>query len=565
MQQLTEIGAIVTGILGGLALFLYGMEQLTTSMKLLAGQGLKQLLSRLTDNRFFGVMAGTVVTAIIQSSSVTTVLLVGFISAGLMTLKQSIGVMLGADIGTTITAQIVAFKVTRYALLLVSIGFALLFFSRRKRVQQYGTLLMGLGLIFFGMGLMSEATIPLRSYPPFISAMQQLANPVWGILVGLLFTVVVQSSSATMGVVITLAAQGFVSLEAGIALAFGANIGTTVTALLAAIGKPREAVQAAVLHALFKFAGVVIWLPFIGLLAEFVRVVSPASPILTGTARLAVEAPRQIANAHTIFNVGNMLIFIWFTEPLARLMNWLIPLKGGTAQVVTYSYNLDDTLLDTPALALERVRLELERLGETAAQMTRQSLPVVLAGDSAALAGLANLDDEADSRYEAVVAYLGQLSQRNLSEVEVAVVADYLTVAGYLEHIGDMVETNLVAAGQSRLRDGVQVSAATGELLFALHSRVCWAVETSVEGLITGNPFLGVTVVAAKEEVNNLAAAAQAYISQRLTADGPGRLAVFAIENEIVEYLKRVYYFAKRIAKVSSLNNPDPAGNIKMP
>ena len=223
-----EIGAIAMGLFGGLALFLFGMEQMTDALKAVAGGGMKKLLARLTTNRFKAAFAGAFVTAVIQSSSVTTVLVVGFISAGLLSLTQSIGIILGADIGTTITAQIIAFKITRYALVLVAIGFGLMFLAKQEKLRQYGTMLMGLGLIFFGMELMSQATHPLRSYQPFINLMRRMGNPLTGILIGTVFTSLVQSSSATIGVIIVLAGQGFITLEAGIALAFGANIGTCI-------------------------------------------------------------------------------------------------------------------------------------------------------------------------------------------------------------------------------------------------------------------------------------------------------------------------------------------------
>jgi len=242
-------------LFGGLALFLFGMEQMSDSLKAVAGEKMKTILSKLTTNRVSGALTGALVTAVIQSSSVTTVLVVGFISAGLMSMSQSIGVIMGANIGTTITAQIVAFKVTKYALLMISVGFTMLFFSQQHKIKQYGGMLMGLGLVFFGMGVMSEAMHPLRSYQPFLDLMVNMSNPLLGILVAAAFTALVQSSSATTGIVIVMASQGFISLPAGIALAFGANIGTCVTALLAAIGKPREALRAAAVHVLFNVLG----------------------------------------------------------------------------------------------------------------------------------------------------------------------------------------------------------------------------------------------------------------------------------------------------------------------
>ncbi|MGA1197355.1 MAG: Na/Pi cotransporter family protein, partial [Candidatus Latescibacterota bacterium] len=222
--EILEIGPIIMGLVGGLALFLFGMEQMTDALKSVAGHSLQTMLARMTTNRFKAVLAGAGITAIIQSSSVTTVLVVGFISAGLMNLTQGIGIILGADIGTTITAQIIAFKITHYALVLIAIGFAMLFTVKVEKVKLYGTMIMGLGLVFFGMDLMSTATNPLRTYAPFIHLMQSMSNPFSGILLGTLFTALIQSSSAAIGVIIVLASQGFISLDAGIALTFGANI-----------------------------------------------------------------------------------------------------------------------------------------------------------------------------------------------------------------------------------------------------------------------------------------------------------------------------------------------------
>lgn len=545
-----EIGAIIMGLLGGLALFLYGMDQMTEALKSIAGGGMKQLLARLTTNRWRAVFAGAFVTAVIQSSSVTTVLVVGFISAGLLTLPQSIGIILGADIGTTITAQIIAFKITEYALLLIAIGFGLLFLAERKRVQQYGTMLMGFGLIFFGMQLMSDSTQPLRTYEPFIQLMHGLDNPLVGILIGTIFTGIVQSSSATMGVIIVLASQGFVTLEAGIALALGANIGTCVTALLAAIGKPAEAVRAAVVHVLFKVVGVIIWFAFIGQLAAVVRSISPSAPHLTGTARLAAEAPRQIANAHTIFNVANTFIFIWFTKPLANLMHRLIPDRVAIGKQTIRPRYLDENLLETPELALDRVRLELGRLGEFTLRMVRRALPAVFQGSESDLEALATMDDDVDRLHASIVAYLAELSQENLIRRYSDQLSDYMAVANYIENIGDMIQTNLVEAGSGRLKYNVTISPETRALLSALHEKVIWAVEMALEALDKSDQRLAEEVMAAKLSINLLADEAEEHLSHRLTADEPNRLNAFRIESEIIEYLKRVYYFAKRIAKV---------------
>ena len=545
-----EIGSILMSVFGGLALFLFGMDQMANALKLVAGDGMKKTLAKLTTNRFTGLVAGTIVTAIIQSSSITTVLVVGFISAGLMSLTQSMGVILGADIGTTVTAQIVAFKVTKYALLLVTIGFVLLFCFRNERVKQHGHMIMGLGLIFFGMQLMSDGTQPLRSYDPFISMMRQMSHPLPCIAVAAVFTAIIQSSSATMGVVIALASQGLITLEAGIALAFGANIGTCVTAMLAAIGKPREAVRAAVLHVTFKVIGVLLWLPFVTQLAELVTWLSPEHSQLAGTARLAADTPRQIANAHTVFNVANAALFIWFTTPLAWLLQRLVPERAKMEMEVARPKYLDEILLQTPSLAMDIVRMELGRLGAAALHMMRGAFETVTRGSADELDALEELDDNVDALHGAIVIYLGRLSQENLSDRQSKQLHDYLAAANYIENIGDMIETNLVAAGRERLRTNLQISRATEDVLGALNKKVRWATERAIRALVANDKQIAGEVAAAKDEVNRLAAAAEEHLSRRLAAEEPNLLATFRLESEIMEYLKRMYYFAKRIAKL---------------
>ena len=261
-ERLNWTGMIIQFV-GGLGLFLFGLNQMGEALKNVAGDRMRQILGKLTANRFMGLVTGTLVTAIVQSSSVMTVMLVGFVSAGLMSLPQAIGVILGADIGTTITAQIIAFPIKEYALLPVAVGFFLLFTSKRNHVSQSGALIMGLGLVFFGIALMSGAMKPLRSYQPFLDVMQHVTNPLVAILVSTIFTALIQASAATMGIVIVFASQGLISLEAGIALTLGANIGTCATAGLAALGKPREAVRVAIAHVTFKVVGVLLIVWFI--------------------------------------------------------------------------------------------------------------------------------------------------------------------------------------------------------------------------------------------------------------------------------------------------------------
>ncbi|MGB5397187.1 MAG: Na/Pi cotransporter family protein, partial [Gammaproteobacteria bacterium] len=467
-------------LLGGLALFLFGMEQMADSLKAVAGERMKVILAKLTVNRFMGAITGAFVTAIIQSSSVTTVLVVGFITAGLMSMAQSIGVIMGANIGTTITAQIVAFKVTKYALLMVAVGFGMLFSSKQEKIKQYGGILMGLGLVFFGMSVMSDAMSPLRSYQPFLDLMATMENPLYGILVAAVFTGLIQSSSATTGIVIVMATQGFITLEAGIALAFGANIGTCVTAMLAAIGKPREAVRAAVVHVLFNVFGVLVWIGLIPYLAEFVTWLSPSHAELEGADKLASEAPRQIANAHTVFNIANTIIFIGFTSQFARLVEWLVPDKPIEDIILARPKYLDEELLETPSLALDRVRLEIGHMGERVREMLDGILPAIVNADRKLLKKIADIDDEVDSLHGHIVTYLGRIGQKALTEQQTQVHTRLMAATNDLENIGDVIETDLVYLGNEGIDKRVIISKETREVLRKLHDIITSTAELAI-------------------------------------------------------------------------------------
>ncbi len=546
-----EIFPLVMGLFGGLALFLFGMEQMSDALKAAAGEKMKNILGKLTQNRLMGAMTGAFVTAVIQSSSVTTVLVVGFITAGLMSMSQSIGIIMGANIGTTITAQIIAFKITKFALLMIAVGFGAMFLGKKQSTKQRGAGLMGLGLVFFGMGVMGEAMQPLRTFQPFLDWMIRMENPAVGILAGALFTALVQSSSATTGIVIVMASQGLLSLPAGIALAFGANVGTCVTAMLASIGKPREALRAAVVHVLFNILGVIVWLPFIGRLAGLVTWFSPQSPDLEGVARLAAEVPRQIANAHTVFNVANTILFIGLATQFARIVERLVPDRSLEEEAAVQAKYLDVELLATPSLALDRVRLEILHMGEHISGMMKEILPAMSKGTKESLQAVAEMDDAVDLLHGHVITYLGKISQTQLTEGQTEEFLGLMEAANSLENVGDIIETNLVALGQERIEVQISMSTETTRVIEVFHGAVSRALDASVQAATQNNVEAARVVVDMKKEINQLAEAAARHQAQRLVAEEPNRMAAYALETDILQNLKRIYYFSKRMARAA--------------
>ncbi len=560
---MTELDPVTMTIelLGGLALFLYGMEKMTDGLKAAAGKQMNTLLAKLTGNPVLGAITGAIITAVIHSSSVTTVLVVGFVSAGLMTLVQSVGVIFGANVGTTVTAQIVAFNTTALAFPLITIGFVLTFVWKQGVARHYGAMLMGLGLIFYGMAAMGAAMSPLRTHTGFAELLQSLQNPVLGMLAGAVFTALVQSSSATIGLAVVMATQGLLSLSAGIAILFGAKTGTGITAILAAIGKPQDAKRAAAVHVLFNVLGALIWLPFIAQLAVLAEMVSPMAAHLQGVERLAEEVPRQIANAATIWATANTLIFLPFAALFAKMAVKLIPDRTVEERPIIRPRYLDDVLIQVPAMALERARMELGHMGELTEAMLAKVKSAFATRD---LSELSQQFEQLVVLREAVLAYLQHVGRGELSDAEANEHARLVTTTGDIENLGGCDQPRIGPAGPDpkgsgyhRFRRdqgaaGTSVSVDTGVRAFS-----------ALRALVAGAERAAQTVVANRDRILGLASELQRQQAARLARDDPDRLLKHRVQLEILDKLRRIYTVAEHMA-ISVLPRSVLAGELSL-
>ncbi|MCL2657137.1 MAG: Na/Pi cotransporter family protein [Betaproteobacteria bacterium] len=548
---------IVGTLIGGLALFLFGLELMTRGLKAIAGARLQGLLGTLTASRIRGVFAGAGITALLNSSTITTVLLVGFVSAGLMTLQQSIPVIMGANIGSTLTAQIIAFDISAITPFMLAGGFLFYGFSPRELLRQLGGVTFGLGLLFLGIQFMGDATRPLRDYEPFIEAMQDMHHPLLGIVIGAVFTAIVQSSAATLAIVIALGSQGLIPLESGIALILGANVGTCGTALLASIGKSAQALQVGIVHLLFNVLGVLFLVFVIPQFADFIRYLSPSSPELTGTARLAAEMPRQVANAHTVFSVFGTVVLIWFTGPIGRLAERLAPQtsKEGWQDPGVPRY-LDAALVEMPALAITRVQLELVELGKQVQSLVKNGAVSVVEGSEQALATLTDRDRAADTLSTAILTYIGQLSEAVHSDEEGRQLVDLARIVTCLDAIREVATTSMLALSQRRLAQGADVaqlrSPETVQFAMAVIEHFTLALET------ISHPSADIVtrIVNAKPEIEAQAGIARRFIMSVVQLRSQEDALNFRLANDMIEHLNEVARLSRAIAKASrSLND----------
>lgn len=540
------------GLFGGLALFLAGLQLLSEGMKKAAGQAMTTVLAKLTTNRFMGAVTGAFVTGILNSSTVTTLLVVGFISGGMMTLAQSVGVIMGANIGSTVTAQLLAFNLSAYSLGPVAIGFFMLFTAKRDKTKYYGMMIMGIGLVFYGMGLMSEAMVPLRSYEPFIEILKELEHPLAGILAGAVFTAIVQSSAATVGIAIAMASEGLLGLSAGIALALGANIGTAVTTAIMGVlsSKSVDAVRASVVHVSFNVIGVLIWLPFIGLLVDTAVWLSPSSPELEGMARAASEVPRQIANANTFFNIINTVLFIGFTTWFARMAEWLIADKAPPKGIIIEPKYLDENLLITPNIALQQVRLELARLGNISMEMLRDIAPAFQERDLPSVREIAKRYNEVEILEAEILRYLTLLRQNTLSEEDSREFQAIMMAVDNFESLTGIIESNLVSLAEKVVALDSKTSEKTRAMMVEVYSSVLKSVEQTVQAIKEKDELAAESVLMLKEPIRQQSELILSRKADRLANNESDYLALIRLEMSFVENMRHIYSLSRRIAKV---------------
>jgi len=435
-----SIFLMFTSLFGGLGMFLYGMEMMSDGMKIAAGNKMRSVLEKLTSNRLLAVGVGAFVTMVIQSSSATTVMLVSFVNSGLLTFVQGLGVILGSNIGSTITAQIVAFKVTDYALALVAVGALTALFSKKDSTKNIGFVILGFGLLFYGMKVMSDTMKPLRSNPTFNDILISLENPFMGILAGAAFTALIQSSSATTGIVITLASGGSITLEAGIPLILGANVGTCVTALLAGLNASREAKRVAIAHVTFNLIGVALFCFWIPTFAEFISQTSD-------------NIPRQIANAHTIFNILATVVFIPFTPLVGKLIIKYFPDENINRDISKPKVmHLNDDVFDTPTVAISNAQAEirgviglLERVVGSVAKpfISSESLHDIEDEEEGFEAGLQNRMEKITFLNDEISSYLIKINNQDLNDVQSREVFTLVSVVHNINSVKNSVKLRL--------------------------------------------------------------------------------------------------------------------------
>lgn len=430
-------GAIIFGFVGGLGLFLYGMKLMSEGLQKTAGASLKNIIEKFTSNRFIGVIVGAVVTVIIQSSSATTVMVVSFVNAGLMNLFQALSIVLGANIGTTITAQLIAFKITKFALPAIGVGVAFALFSKDAKKRYYGEILLGFGLLFFGLSTMKHAFIPLKEAKEFADLFVFFSvNPIAAAAAGALLTVIVQSSSATIGITIAMASTGLLDFHAAAALVLGENIGTTITANLAAIGGTRTAKQAAFGHFLFNFIGVAYMLIFLNVLIHFVEAYTPGAVDFVAADGTKPYIARHVANLHTAFNIINMLIFLPFIHLLARLCERII--KQDSTQKNKF-LRLDPNMVKTPSIAVAQAKSEVELMSQMPVEMIK-IVQESFKENKSKLKKIKEIEGKLDIMNHEFSSFLTLLTQQNISERTSHIINDLTHVIHNLEKIGDHAE-----------------------------------------------------------------------------------------------------------------------------
>ncbi|MBE6113762.1 MAG: Na/Pi cotransporter family protein [Erysipelotrichaceae bacterium] len=463
------------GLLGGLALFLYGMQMMSDGLEDVAGNKMKAVLEKLTSNRFLGVLIGALITIAIQSSSATTVMVVGFVNSGLMTLNQAVWIIMGANIGTTLTSQLLALDIDVIAPFVAFIGVAIAVFVKKDKVRHMGKIMAGLGILFVGMDMMGNAVGPLGQSEAFVSLMTRFSNPILGILAGAIFTAAIQSSAASIGILQTLATNGLIPFSSAVYVLFGQNIGTCITALLASIGTNRSAKQTTVIHFLFNTIGTIIFtlaclvLP----ITNWVATITPTNPAA------------QIANMHSIFNLVTTVLLLPFGTHLASLAVKILPdeptEQKDSLQALQGEYRRSYTSLGSSFVHIDMLHNEINKMIELAGNNIDMSFEALLNKDANLIKQLDTLEDELNGMNAEVSRFVSKILTKDNSGESVESIKEYFAITGDAERIGDHA-LNIGEFAQSCIDQGIELTdvereeitkmrAITKEIIHALTKR----------------------------------------------------------------------------------------------
>lgn len=522
-------------LLGGLGMFIYGMKIMSEGLEAAAGDKMRRWLEVLTKNRFAGVAVGAGATVMVQSSSAVTVMVVGFVNAGLMTLKQAVSVCMGANIGTTVTAQIIAFKISDVAPLILFLGVLMMMFIKDRTIKQVGQIVVGFGILFLGMDLMSGATAPLAQWQPFRDVLATFTNPLVGILAGAAFTAVIQASGATMGILLALATTGVISLDNSIYVILGLNIGTCITAVLASLGANKTAKRTAVVHVLFNVFGTLIFLVLLNIfpIKEWIYNLSPDS----------VE--RQLANFHMIFNIVTTAILIWFPSLLIKLSYLIIRGEDPQPAKIQVQY-IGSANMDNPSLSVGLALKEVNRMAGVAMENFNNSLDAFLQKDVERVKGIEQQESLVNFLNHSITDFLAKLSQEELGKVDGNSVAAMFHVINDVERISDHAE-NMAEFTNYEMKYNVVFSEKGLEELTYMMNCVKTALKGAVDALRTGDISLAVKVIEIEKEIDELEIALKDHHVERM-ARGECSPRASMIYSDLVTNLERVADHSTNIA-----------------
>jgi phosphate:Na+ symporter len=530
-------------LFGGVFLLLYGVKLAGEGLQSWAGARIKTALESMTRNRFAALLTGIAVTFVLQSSSATTITMVSLIDSGLLTFSQTLGVILGADIGTTITVQLISFRIYDFALFFCGIGLAVMFIVKDAHRRAAGQAVFGFGLIFLAIKLMADAMEPFKNNALLHELLQvTAATPLLGILLSMLLTALIHSSAAVIGIVITFSLSGLMGLDAAIPLVLGANIGTGATAMVSALRSSTDAKRAAFANILFKAVGVLVFLPFL----------KPFAHLVTLTSDLV---PRQIANAHTIFNVTAALIFLPFTTVFARLIESWFPMVESKTEEFKPKY-LNPAMLSTPSLALGQATRETLREAEIVQDMYKLSLPALMQCDSDLIEKVETMDDQVDLLDRSIRFYLTNLSKSGLHPDEANHQMEILGCTSNLEAIGDIIDKNLMELARKKARKCVQFSAKGQADIADLHARILENLELALSAFTARDHDMAERVFHNKAGIKDLEKEYNRRHIERLESGLSEAFETSSIHLDILTNLKRINTHITNIAYALLSINP---------